>query len=139
MRVGSRRARTVRRVYNRALFCLPAESSAGPEDDSPMARVFNFSAGPAALPESVLARARDELLDWHGHGLSIMEMSHRSPEFEGVAAKAQRDLRALLGVPDDYAVLFLQGGATAQFAMVPINLLPEGGSADYIHTGQWAS
>ena len=103
-----------------------------------MSRVFNFSAGPAALPESVLARARDEMLDWHGHGLSIMEMSHRSPEFESVAAKTERDLRALLGVPDDYAVLFLQGGATAQFAMVPINLLPEGGSADYIHTGQWA-
>ena len=103
-----------------------------------MSRVFNFSAGPAALPESVLVRARDELLDWHGHGLSIMEMSHRSPQFESVAAKTEHDLRALLGVPDDYAVLFLQGGATAQFAMVPINLLPEGGSADYIHTGQWA-
>ena len=103
-----------------------------------MTRAFNFSAGPAALPDAVLERARDEMLDWHGRGLSVMEMSHRTPEFEGIAAKAEQDFRALLGVPDDYSVLFLQGGATAQFAMVPINLMPEGGSADYIHTGQWA-
>ena len=103
-----------------------------------MTRAFNFSAGPAALPDVVLARARNELLDWHGRGVSVMEMSHRSAEFESVAAKAEADLRKLLGVPDAYAVLFLQGGATSQFAMVPLNLLPEGGSADYIHTGQWA-
>ena len=103
-----------------------------------MARAFNFSAGPAALPEPVLARAQAEMLDWHGRGVSVMEMSHRSPEFESVAAKAEADLRRLLDVPADYAVLFLQGGATAQFAMVPLNLLPESGTADYIHTGQWA-
>lgn len=103
-----------------------------------MTRAFNFSAGPAALPEVVLQRAQQELLDWHGRGLSVMEMSHRSPEFESIAAKTEADLRLLLGIPADYAVLFIQGGATAQFSMVPINLLPDGGSADYLDTGQWA-
>ena len=103
-----------------------------------MVRAFNFSAGPAALPEPVLVQAQAELLDWHGRGVSVMEMSHRSAEFESVAAAAEADLRKLLAITDDYAVLFLQGGATAQFAMVPLNLLPVGGSADYLHTGQWA-
>ena len=88
-----------------------------------MSRVFNFSAGPAALPVEVLERARDEMLDYRGSGMSVMEMSHRSQEFVGIAEQAEADFRELLAVPDDYAVLFLQGGATTQFAMVPMNLL----------------
>ena len=103
-----------------------------------MARVFNFCAGPAALPEAVLERARDELLDWHGRGLSVMEMSHRGKDMVGIAEKAEADLRELLGIGDDYAVLFLQGGATAQFAAVPLNLLGTAGRADYVNTGQWS-
>jgi phosphoserine aminotransferase len=103
-----------------------------------MSRVHNFSAGPAALPESVLARARDELLDWHGCGMSVMEMSHRGREFTSIAAKAEADLRALLAVPDDYAVLFLQGGALAQNAFVPLNLLGDRRVADYVDTGLWS-
>ncbi len=103
-----------------------------------MTRKYNFCAGPAALPEAVLERARDELLDWHGAGLSIMEMSHRSPEVVGVAEKAESDLRELLGISDDDAVLFLQGGASTQFAAVPLNLLGEGQTADYVNTGQWS-
>lgn len=103
-----------------------------------MSRVFNFSAGPAVLPEPVLARARDELTDWHGHGMSVMEMSHRGKDFTGIAEQAEADLRTLLGIPDDYAVLFVQGGASQQFAMVPLNLLPEGGTADYLDTGTWS-
>ena len=88
-----------------------------------MARVFNFSAGPAVLPEEVLNRARDELADWHGSGMSVMEMSHRGKEFIAIAEKAEADLRGLMNIPANYKVLFLQGGATAQFAMVPLNLL----------------
>ncbi len=102
-------------------------------------RVWNFSPGPAALPEPVLQRAQAELLDWHGTGMSVMEMSHRGPAFMSIAAKAEADLRSLLGVPDGYRVLFLQGGAQAQNAIVPLNLMPEGGSADYVDTGHWAS
>ena len=103
-----------------------------------MARVFNFSAGPAVLPEAVLQRAKDELLDWHGSGMSVMEMSHRGKEFIAIAEKAEADLRALMGIPANYKVLFLQGGATAQFAMVPMNLLRGKKSADYINTGEWS-
>jgi phosphoserine aminotransferase len=103
-----------------------------------MTRVYNFSAGPAILPEPVLARARDELLDWHGSGTSVMEMSHRGREFISIADKAEADLRALLGIPDDYAVLFLQGGALAQNAFVPLNLLGDRTVADYIDTGLWS-
>lgn len=103
-----------------------------------MSRKFNFCAGPAALPEAVLQQAQQEILDWHGAGMSIMEMSHRSNEFVGVASEAERDLRDLLSISDDYAVLFLQGGASTQFAAVPLNLMPAGGSADYVHTGQWS-
>ena len=87
-----------------------------------MARVFNFSAGPAVLPEAVLAQARDEMLDWHGSGMSVMEMSHRGKEFESIIAEAESDLRELMAIPANYKVLFLQGGATLQFAMVPANL-----------------
>ncbi|MDZ7785064.1 MAG: 3-phosphoserine/phosphohydroxythreonine transaminase [Halioglobus sp.] len=103
-----------------------------------MTRYYNFCAGPAALPEPVLEQARDEMLDWHGAGLSIMEMSHRSPEVVGVAERAEQTLRGLLRIPDDYAVLFLQGGASTQFAAAPLNLLGNGGGADYINTGQWS-
>jgi phosphoserine aminotransferase len=103
-----------------------------------MRSIFNFSAGPAVLPEPVLRQAADEMLDWHGSGQSVMEMSHRGKEYMSIHEQAERDLRALLGVPDDYAVLFLQGGATQQFAMVPINLLRGRTSADYVNTGEWS-
>lgn len=101
-------------------------------------RAYNFCAGPAALPEAVLKKAQAELLDWQGKGLSVMEMSHRSDEFVGIATKAEQDLRDLLSIPSDYKVLFLQGGASQQFAQIPLNLLPEGGKADYIDTGIWS-
>jgi phosphoserine aminotransferase len=103
-----------------------------------MSRIFNFSAGPAMLPAEVLARAGDEMLDWHGSGMSVMEMSHRGPEFMSIAAEAQADLRGLLAVPANYKVLFLQGGATLQFAQVPMNLLRGKGKADYVVTGEWS-
>ncbi|WP_406827871.1 3-phosphoserine/phosphohydroxythreonine transaminase [Microbulbifer sp. ARAS458-1] len=102
-------------------------------------RKFNFCAGPAALPEPVLQQAQEELLDWQGLGCSVMEVSHRSPEFTEVAETAEQDLRDLLAIPSHYKVLFLQGGATGQFSAIPWNLLGGGSkSADYIHTGQWA-
>ena len=103
-----------------------------------MARVYNFSAGPAMLPEPVLAQARDEMLDWQGSGMCVAEMSHRGKEFMSIAAQAEADLRELLQIPANYKVLFLQGGASSQFAMIPMNLLREGGSADYINTGSWS-
>jgi phosphoserine aminotransferase len=103
-----------------------------------MARVFNFSAGPAVLPEEVLKQAAEELVDWHGSGQSVMEMSHRGKEFMAIAATAEKDLRELLAIPENYKVLFLQGGATLQFEMVPINLLRGKASADYVNTGEWA-
>jgi phosphoserine aminotransferase len=102
-----------------------------------MSRVFNFSAGPATLPEPVLEQVRDEMLDWRGTGMSVMEMSHRDKPFMSIAAEAEADLRKLLKVPESYKVLFLQGGATGQFAFVPMNLMPVGGSADYVVTGSW--
>jgi len=101
-------------------------------------RTFNFSPGPAVLPEEVLRQAQEEMLDWHGSGMSVMEMSHRGKEFMSIAAAAEADLRELLVIPANYKVLFLQGGATSQFAMVPMNLLRGKTSADYIHTGEWA-
>lgn len=101
-------------------------------------RSFNFSAGPAALPESVLEQARDEMLNWHQSGMSIMEMSHRSDEFIAVAQQAEQDLRDLMAIPSNYKVLFLQGGATSQFSMVPMNLLRGKTTADYINTGVWS-
>jgi phosphoserine aminotransferase len=103
-----------------------------------MSRIFNFSAGPAMLPAEVLSRAGDEMLDWHGSGMSVMEMSHRGSEFIGIAADAEKDLRELLAVPASYKVLFLQGGATLQFAQVPMNLLAGKGKADYVSTGEWS-
>ena len=102
-----------------------------------MSRVYNFSAGPATLPEAVLQRAQAELTDWHGAGASIMEVSHRGKEFVSVHAEAERDVRDLLGVPETYKVLFLQGGATGQFAAIPMNLLRGKNKADYILTGSW--
>ena len=102
-----------------------------------MSRVYNFSAGPAMLPEAVLKQAQEELPDWHGAGASIMEMSHRGKEFVSVAAEAERDVRELLGVPNNYKVLFLQGGASTQFATIPMNLLRGKTTADYILTGAW--
>ena len=101
-------------------------------------RAHNFCAGPAALPEAVLQKAQAELLDWHGKGLSVMEMSHRSDEYVAIAEKAEQDLRDLLNVPSNYKVLFLQGGASQQFAAIPLNLLPEEGVADYVETGIWS-
>jgi phosphoserine aminotransferase len=103
-----------------------------------MARVFNFSAGPAVLPEPVLQQAAAEMLDWHGSGMSVMEMSHRGKEFIAIHAQAEADLRELLGIPASYKVLFLQGGAAAQFAMIPLNVLRGRTSADYVNTGQWS-
>jgi phosphoserine aminotransferase len=103
-----------------------------------MTRIINFSAGPAVLPESVLEQASREMLDWHGSGMSVMEMSHRGKEFVGIAEQAEADLRELLAVPANYKVLFVQGGATQQFAAVPMNLLRGKKSADYVNSGEWA-
>jgi len=103
-----------------------------------MARIINFSAGPAVLPEEVLARAGDEMLDWRGTGMCVMEMSHRGKEFMSIAAEAEKDLRDLLAVPAGYKVLFLQGGATLQFAQIPMNLLAGKTKADYVVTGEWS-
>ena len=103
-----------------------------------MARVFNFSAGPAVLPEAVLGKAAAEMLDWHGSGMSVMEMSHRGKEFISIHAEAEADLRELLAVPKNYKVLFLQGGAIAQNAIVPMNLLRGATVADYVNTGEWS-
>ncbi|VAX31534.1 Phosphoserine aminotransferase [hydrothermal vent metagenome] len=103
-----------------------------------MSRVFNFSAGPAMLPVEVLEQASTEMVDWHGTGMSVMEMSHRGKEFTSIAEKAEADLREILTIPDNYKSLFLQGGASSQFAMVPMNLLRGRDSADYINTGSWS-
>ena len=103
-----------------------------------MSRLYNFCAGPAALPADVLTKAQSDLLNWQGKGLSVMEMSHRSPEFVGIAKKAEQDLRDLMVIPDNYKVLFMQGGASSQFTMVPMNLLRGKKTADYINTGQWS-
>jgi phosphoserine aminotransferase len=108
------------------------------QQDQKMARVINFSAGPAALPLSVLERAKAEIPDWQGSGMSVMEISHRSKPFIAVAEKAEADLRELMEIPDDYVVLFLQGGATMQFALVPLNLSKSGDRVDYLVTGSWS-
>ena len=103
-----------------------------------MTRIYNFAAGPAVLPESVLEQASREMLDWRGSGMSVMEMSHRGKEFVSIAEQAEADLRALLQIPANYKVLFVQGGATLQFAALPMNLLRGKKNADYVHTGEWA-
>jgi len=102
-------------------------------------RVFNFNAGPGGLPLAVLDRVREELLDYRGAGMSVMEMSHRSPEFEEILERAERDLRRLMAIPDEYAVLFLQGGGSLQFSMVPMNLCLPGKPVDVLHTGMWTA
>ncbi len=103
-----------------------------------MTRIFNFSAGPAVLPQEVLKQAQQEMLDWRGSGLAVMEMSHRGPEYMAIQAAAEKDLRELLAIPANYKVLFLQGGATTQFAAIPMNLLRGKTTADYVNTGEWA-
>jgi phosphoserine aminotransferase len=102
-----------------------------------MTQIYNFSAGPAVLPKPVLERAQAEMLDWHGSGMSVMEMSHRGKEFTSILAKTESDLRTLLNIPQNYKVLFLQGGAIAENAAIPMNLL-NGGEADYVVTGYWS-
>ena len=104
-----------------------------------MARVYNFSAGPSMLPEEVLKTAANEMLDYGGSGQSVMEMSHRSKEYDAIIKAAEADLREIMNIPDNYEVLFLQGGASTQFAMVPLNLMTKNGKADYVITGQWAN
>jgi phosphoserine aminotransferase len=104
-----------------------------------MARIYNFNAGPAAMPLAVLEQAQAELLDLGGFGMSVMEMSHRSKEFQAIIDAAEAGIRRLMGIPDGYAVLFLQGGASLQFVMIPMNLRRPGKSADYVDTGSWAS
>ncbi|MDD6175117.1 MAG: 3-phosphoserine/phosphohydroxythreonine transaminase [Firmicutes bacterium] len=104
-----------------------------------MSRVYNFSAGPSMLPESVLRRAAEEMMDYQGSGQSVMEMSHRSKVYEGIITEAESLLRELMQIPSNYKVLFLQGGASSQFAMVPLNLMTGSGKADYVLTGQWAT
>jgi len=106
--------------------------------ENPMTRVFNFSPGPATLPEPVLRKAAEEMLDWHGSGMSVMEMSHRGKEFISIHAEAESLLRELLGVPASYKVLFMQGGAIGENAIVPMNLIGKTGKADYICTGDWS-
>ncbi|CAN5283243.1 3-phosphoserine/phosphohydroxythreonine transaminase [soil metagenome] len=113
----------------------PASLSAS---SSSASRPFNFSAGPAALPEDVLQIAKEEMLDWHGSGMSIMEVSHRGKEFGQVVEQSQADLKELLNIPANYKILFLQGGATSQFSMVPFNLLRGKGKADYVNSGFWS-
>ncbi|MDD5181404.1 MAG: 3-phosphoserine/phosphohydroxythreonine transaminase [Gallionellaceae bacterium] len=100
--------------------------------------IYNFSAGPAVLPHEVLQQAQAELLDWHGSGMSVMEMSHRGKEYMGIHAQAIADLRELMGIPVNYKVMFLQGGAHLQFSMIPLNLLRGKASADYVNTGEWS-
>lgn len=121
---------------NSALEQLLPEQFAygGPGPD----RAWNFSAGPAMLPQAVMERAQAELLDWQGTGISVMEMGHRTPEFQQIADQAEADLRELLSISDDYHVLFLQGGGTGQFGMIPLNLLRDRDSADYLVTGHWS-
>ena len=104
-----------------------------------MARVYNFSAGPSMLPEEVLRTAAEEMMEYGNSGQSVMEMSHRSKEYQAIFDETEANLREIMNIPDDYAVLFLQGGASTQFAMVPLNLMTKNGKADYIITGQWAN
>ncbi|MBP6744461.1 3-phosphoserine/phosphohydroxythreonine transaminase [bacterium] len=115
-----------------------SQDKLGVGSSSALSRPFNFSAGPGALPEEVLQIAKEELLDWHGSGMSIMEVSHRGKEFGQIAEQSQADLRELLEIPANYKILFLQGGATSQFSMVPFNLLRGNSHADYVNTGFWS-
>ncbi|PNW80836.1 hypothetical protein CHLRE_07g331550v5 [Chlamydomonas reinhardtii] len=140
LNAGARRASRpavarVSTVRVQATVAMPSPTSTFAQ---PHGRVFNFSAGPAVLPVDVLERAQAELLNWHGSGMSIMEMSHRGKEFESVIQKAEADLRTLLNIPSNYKVLFLQGGASTQFSMIPLNLAKAGETVDYVVTGAWS-
>lgn len=115
----------------------PPEICVNDEEETKVSRVYNFSAGPAVLPEEVLREATEEMMDYKGSGMSVMEMSHRSQVFDSIIKEAEQDLRDLMNIPDNYRVLFLQGGASQQFAMIPMNLM-KNKVADYIVTGQWA-
>lgn len=115
----------------------PPEICVNDEEETKVSRVYNFSAGPAVLPEEVLKEAAEEMMDYKGSGMSVMEMSHRSQVFDSIIKEAEQDLRDLMNIPDNYRVLFLQGGASQQFAMIPMNLM-KNKVADYIVTGQWA-
>jgi phosphoserine aminotransferase len=127
------------RLFNMNSCTLtPSKKSSLLKERELMRKVFNFSAGPAMLPEEVLLEAQAEMLDWHGTGMSIMELGHRGSEFKIIAEQSEADLRELMAIPDHYHVLFLSGGATAQFAMVPLNLFNGSRSADYIDTGIWS-
>ncbi|WP_198265556.1 3-phosphoserine/phosphohydroxythreonine transaminase [sulfur-oxidizing endosymbiont of Gigantopelta aegis] len=103
-----------------------------------MSRVFNFSAGPAMIPEAVIKKASEEMLEWNNEGMSVMEISHRGKAFMSIASKAEANLRTLMSIPDNYKVLFLQGGASQQFSAIPLNLLGDKTSADYVNTGMWS-
>jgi phosphoserine aminotransferase len=104
-----------------------------------MARIYNFSAGPSMLPLPVLESARDNLMDYEGSGMSVMEMSHRSKEYDNIIVQAEASMRKVMNIPDNYKVLFMQGGATLQFAMVPMNLMTKNGKADYVLSGNFSS
>ena len=104
-----------------------------------MTRPYNFSAGPAAIPDAVLIQAASEMLDWHGSGMGVMEMSHRGKEYDAVHCEAVANITKLMNLPSEYGVLFMTGGATSQFSIVPMNLLPESACADYTNTGAWGS
>ena len=103
-----------------------------------MSQIFNFSAGPAMFPAAVLRQAQEEFLDWNHTGMNVMEMSHRGAEFQSIFKQTEADLRELMAIPDNYQVLFLQGGASAQFSAIPMNMLRGKKSADYFNTGQWS-
>lgn len=120
-----------------SVTCSASTLQAAPASSTSSDRVFNFAAGPATLPENVLLKAQEELYNWRGSGMSVMEMSHRGKEFLSIIQKAEADLRALLNIPEEYAVLFLQGGATSQFAAVPLNICQPDDTVDYIVTGSW--
>jgi phosphoserine aminotransferase len=124
-------------LYHTKAACQKTKFCKDPREDDLMGRIYNFSAGPAMLPVEVLQEAADEMLDYRGTGMSVMEMSHRSKAFESIIQEAEADLRELMSIPDNYKVLFLQGGASQQFAAIPMNLM-KNKVADYIITGQWA-
>ncbi len=114
-------------------------SSVATRSGATVKRAFNFNAGPGALPLPVLDRIHEELFDWRGSGMSVMEMSHRSKEFESIIAEAEQRLRRLLAISDEYAVVFLQGGGSMQFTMAPMNLCLPGKPVDILHTGMWTA
>ncbi len=116
-----------------------SESALAPRAEDTMSRAYNFCAGPAALPQAVLSEAQKDLLSYKGRGLSVMEMSHRSADYVEIAEEAEKDLRDLLNIPSNYKVLFLQGGASLQFAQIPMNLLRGKNTADYVNTGMWSA